>query len=227
MLYISRRLNSGETYGVVDTDDGVETLIRRSELYQVLGDLGIEVAGVVRSPLSPCKAFPNTKYIIEKVFPFQLPEAVVPIQTKYKMLFHTDVVIYNDEIQAIRWMSSKLTTPVVIRLSSFASSVGEMILWGNLRNETHKATLIFDDNLNISPHSFSPVGHNSSEVVGKRGYVVVLDLREVSNDELADEVYRQVFSECVDICMLDWILDDDSRKRRWMRTLVGDTSCYI
>lgn len=40
MLYISRRLNSGETYGVVDTDDGVETLIRRSELYQVLGDLG-------------------------------------------------------------------------------------------------------------------------------------------------------------------------------------------
>ena len=59
MLFVSRRLPS-QCFGVVDTDDGVETIVPIDELGSIVGDFGIDVKGV------SIDTFPNgTKYVCE------------------------------------------------------------------------------------------------------------------------------------------------------------------
>lgn len=210
MLYVSRCVD-GWSVGVVDTDDGVETVMNIPELVESLYDTDIKIAGIeqVVYANSAC----NTK-----VFPYQLPECETSRQMKLRVLTGVRTVIYNGVLVGISMEGSKLSKPLKLRLSDLAHECGEAILDWAIKDDYDGSllTLIVDDKLKFGPESFyTPVdglGFHQN-VTG-----IILDLQEcTADDDLIFETYMDI-----DVLLGDaekHIVDNKKRKKRMLQML--------
>ena len=202
MLYISRCVTS-QSFGVVDTDDNVETVVGAKEIEHFVDELGIVIKGAAWTD-SP------TRVDGFHIAPYQSPETMTGAQVKLKMLYGVDLVIYNGVIVSISVDPRKLTKSISVRLSDFATVCGTCILdWTLIDNAGYKLTLVLDDKLEgIDYRTFSTP--ESALGIQHEAEHIILDVHEMTNDELVELIYDSAAG------VLDEsdIVDDKSRSER-------------
>lgn len=198
MLFISRH-DGMNFYGVVDTDDGVEEVIPRNKIVQLVGDTGIEIKGADR--------LPDTKWVVD-THPYQDPSTMTQLQIKTKLMKFTEVKTFGNLITSIVFDYRNIREPVSIRLSDFGSSCADCILWENTQPCRHVATLIIDDKIDIGKFTFRR--DESVKSLGPNGYGVVFDFREIANRKRAHDLYWQLRGNDGHRCF-SYIVDNEKR----------------
>ena len=234
MLYISRHVYSDsggsdryspvhgyETkhrFGVADTEDGVEEIVTRDDLEYLVRQVGLDISGVYT--IGDLK-------VISGAFPYQNPYTASVLQTKLHVMYNIDVSVHNNQITSILWDEVYGADSLSLRLSDFAPFCGDMLLYGNDVRSRFEMTLVFDDKLeSMSEYSFRlDCGLRESMWLDrhtKRGMNIVFDIREVTREDLAFQLYKQV--SLYRGCPLETILDNEERKTRMLDWY--DTVCY-
>lgn len=191
MLYVSRFI--GDNYGVVDTDDDVETVISHDYLESIINQ-GLLIKGVETSGRCPNK-------VILKVRPVVYRDKAKAVKSFF--CYGYEVIVNAGRIVAIGVKGKKSDANVEIRLSNFAKVVGDDIL-RYLPKRHSPLILVLDDSLEFSLSSFKSWYD--------RG--VFLDLRELKSVEKAEmfySVFTDVNSPLVPSAMLRCIFDDFAR----------------
>lgn len=176
MLYFSRYVKCSDIvrYGVVDTDDGFETLVNWDSLSDLVLNTGLHIKGVHR----------YDEYGI-KVRVYQPPEETTRLQVKTKTLKGVDVTIYNHEIVGVRFDASKIHSRVTIRLSDFANSLGDYILGECPKaNVGIKVVLVLDNSVLFHDYAFKTLRPATFEELG-----VILDMRELDDEHAIKALY--------------------------------------
>lgn len=212
MLYISRYLypirvggligykgmwsDAGEIrYGVVDTDDNVEQIVTSSQLWEC-HNKGIDIQGVYLE---------RGRFI--HAVPYQDSRYMTKFQTKLLVMNHVDIRVYKKAITSITWDSSKISSPVSIRLSNFGSRLADYALYNAVHSGKHDVTFILDNRIKFSKWSFLTHEHIAG---GLEGAGVLFDVCDVGNPKRADIVYKAVKDSGSDISS---IMDDPVRHR--------------
>ena len=223
MLFISRRVadtvchDSGapkEYYGVVDTDDDVETVISFSDLFEIV-NAGIQIEGVKTERMIGPKRGWNLR--ITGVFPYQLSSSKQ--SAKALLVGGVTVSSYKSTVTGITWNPVSLGVNVKLRLSNFGDSCADYIIDCLVVGEhKHLVVLVFDDNLkSVTEHSFqlgvqewkfATLGLESQDSTG-----VALDLRDLKTDDLARVIYKQIFEYGGH--PERWVKDNVERKARF------------
>lgn len=181
MLYVSRYV--GQTkYGVVDTDDGVETVVTYQDLTEYVINNGLDIKGVTigytvrkrrRVPyLSSVKVYQNDSFLTGK-------------QAKTKTLRGVDIISNNGQIAQINVGADGLKQPVRIKLSDFGTSCGEYIFKHMPFLSNNALTIELDDNV--------AVGAKTLKYFVNRG--VVLDMTAVTNPKVVEYVAHELSSQ--------------------------------
>lgn len=175
MLYISRYLGSNQ-YGVVDTDDDVETVVDFAELTDIVTAL-LKIEGVSTRFNSL-----GVEYITT-VRPYQDNQYYTALQAKTKALSGVDIRTWRDEIVFIRINGDVGDKDVYIRLSQFGKKINGYlpVEWSGKAN--HKVFLVIDDNINAV--EMSPC----TCIMGVR-----MDIHECSDEQLVEYMYLELMS---------------------------------
>ena len=209
-LFISRRIKTTiyTSYGVVDTDDGVETKLPGEDIYNIINQSHLEILGV-----NP-ETFEITVY--------QLPELVTRRQTKARLMQAVDIKIWNGMITSVKWDAERITKPVHVRLSDYASKCADLIFSENHDTpDSVKVVIILDDKLTWYKTIFE---FYWAAYVG-----VAFDFRELSDikAQYAYDCMYEIFSEIPRQLMPSLPTVIDSRRRVYRLNLPCDTSRYI
>lgn len=223
MLYVSRfQYNEGgdTKIGIYDTDDDKEEFVDAVELGDAIVYNGLKIEGC------SIKSIDKWERRLYNIRPHQVLSEVTTLQTKMRMLSHVEVTTWNDMITSIRWDRDKIAgKPVTVRLSDFASVVGDCVLWGNLGSE-HSVTLVFDDDIMLWKNSFAKETFNVS-IIFEGGLGVKFDIREMTNEQQVHLIYEAAGSRG-DIS--DSIIDHPERKelmRKIYDTMFPDGEDFV
>lgn len=207
MLYISRCVYK-TSYGVCDTDDGVEEIMDVDSLGSHLWNLDIDIAGTVFSSL------PEMDRFVEGFEVYQPPETLSPLQIKTKMLCGVDVLTWRGVVTNIRYTHERVAKPIRLRLSDFGRGCADCILHSAKNIGFHKLTLVLDDRLRLTEHTFDFMCEDDvHEGIG--GIGVAIDLSEVKNFKLAELAYRSFIHDAWHN-LSDSIIDSVGRKEMIM-----------
>lgn len=224
MLYVNRYIGR-KSFGVVDTDDWVETEVDMAKALEVIFGHNLTIQGINSLSSSP-------------VGLYQPEHTKTQLQLKAKMLLHTDVFTWKGSVVGVIWDNNALDSQVTLRLSDFGKSLGDFILRGNWVSKPPKVILQFDDSIKpVSPLSLQPL---TAPVVAHgeyHDYMVCVDLSRVMDDELAYSVYRCMLQPSgIDPSKVDYagvlekyIIDNKNRKwriRRWIHNKRG-VACVV
>lgn len=178
MLYISRHIGQAK-YGVVDSDDGVETVCTYGDLHEYVIGLGLDIKGVqVTEVVSRGKLKP----MIQRVDVYQDASFVTRSQAKMKVLSGVDVKTYGDQVVAINIGKGGLPKKTELRLSDYGTSCGEYI-FQRMTTLTNGALVIkLDDNIALTSKSL--------RYCFDRG--VVIDTSEVTEKKVIEYVAREL-----------------------------------
>lgn len=213
MLFLSRRISKNE-YGVVDTDDGVESRVSFSELCRIIQMPGITIGGVETV---------SSDWLVDNALlirPYQPKETITSLQAKTSALYGVDITIYKDMVTSIQIRADVIKYPVELRLSDFGTYISMHVFRGvNRRNSHHVLTLKLDDSLRLHTEAFSLGSSDNAQVVGIHGLGVVFDLTEVSKTYIVNNVYETLFRQIPGL-VYSSIIDDEERmskvyKRLW------------
>jgi len=201
MLFVSRRLPS-QCFGVVDTDDGVETIVPIDELGSIVSDFGIDVKGV------SIDTFPNgTKYVCEVLIQ-QDPTKITAQQAKFRTLYDTKVIVYNGELVGIH-VGEKAKYPISINVSSFANKISSLtqFWWDDDSRVDVGIVLVFDDSVEITG-GILPVG----EIYGLK-----FDISGITDSGVANSFYHKMLEEADDMYseIREYIEDREDRFDIW------------
>lgn len=146
MLYLSRYVYP-DSFGVVDTDDGVESIVSRDDLDEICCTWLVPIEGI--------KIYWDSfmRYITS-IVTYQPSETMSQLQIKTKVLKGIEVHSMGDMITNVLWDKDSIITPVRIRLSDFGSSCADCILSGNRHSRLHQVTLVLDDKLSFGGKVF-------------------------------------------------------------------------
>lgn len=200
MLYVSRVILNNELYfGVVDTDDGVEDIVEKYDLFDIVNQNGLRVHGVEPD-----------EFGVLTVRPYQLPRYRSPNQVKFTVMYGVTIVTWRDMITALLWTpDSVLNPPVSLRLSDFGKCVGDCVFLHTAICGKHKVTIILDDSIEFTENSF---WFGNVSAPSRMSLGTVFDLRDVSSDIRASYVYK-VFPYYDDkFEVFDSVLDKPGRK---------------
>lgn len=212
MLFVSRHIGiSG--YGVVDTDDGSEEVVTSSEAAYYTEVLGLDIKGVARRHDSNAVSLE----------PYQSVETMTPLQVKTNLINHVDVRTFGSAITLLTFREEEITSPVTVRLSDFGDTLEDCILSENKCSGSYKIILIIDDGIKSLTEQSLRMGMYGwgAELggLGEDGLGVVIDIRELSDDDLAFKVYEQVYA--YGDAPIDEMKDSDERKERMCKLLVS------
>lgn len=202
MLYISRCVGMGK-YGVVDTDDGVETICEHSELWEYCVNMGIDVKGVV---LQTTMVRNRPKLSIHHVEVYQGAETTKG-QLKMKLFQGIDVKTYNGEIVAFDYDPNLVPQGIQVRLSEFGSKCGEYLFKRGCYTDKIFLTIILDDNIVLHGKSF--------KYFYERG--VALDIREVRSKRTIGYICRELCSKGINNIKLDKLVIDHPARMEYYR----------
>lgn len=180
MLYVSRYV--GQTkYGVVDTDDGVETVVSFQDLADYVLVDGLDIKGV------------NIDYIVRrnKQVPFvrsitvyQEGSFLTARQAKTKTLKGIDVIVNNGRIAQITVGNGGLKQETRLKLSDYGTSCGEYILKNLNYLRDNRLIIELDDGIAVGPKTF--------KYYVNRG--VVLDMTAVKNSKTVEYIAHELSS---------------------------------
>lgn len=212
MLYISRCVLADQDlgiedsqkdrnlqFGVVDTDDGVETIVPFPELEDIFRKNRLAIKGMQTS--GP---------IITDIEPYQLPDTYSRLQTKLALFHNIQTTVYKNILTSMVWNRRMLHPGAIIRLSKLCTECADNVFWRPDICGKHLVTLVFDDKVKFNKQSFAPFAMYTGGI-GVEGFGVLYDLRELHNDTLASYVYNNVLESGA---KLDSILDFPSRVSR-------------
>lgn len=217
MLYVSRYVHP-KGYGVVDTDDDVEEIVPRDDLYLACCTLGMRIEGVFTEEDDT-----GFRYI-SYAGVFQPKETQTQLQLKTKLLKHVDVLTYKSMITHFRWQCDEISEPVTIRLSDFGTVLADYSLTSVAPANRHVVTFVFDDKISLGGNNFC-LCTDSSLSIGVNGIGVKLDLHEVTNDLLARQIYIASFGYKADEAR-ESIIDNPDRQESIL-SCWGDGMCFI
>lgn len=208
MLYISRKTGEHH-YGVVDTDDGVETIVTDAEIRSVVFKYGIKIEGVLEGHRN------DSLYLIR---PVHGPGSQSKLQLKWKALYGIDVVIYDEEIQYVSRDDIVYQKDIALRVSDLACKFsGHALL---MINGNQLLTFVVDDKVEFT-HCLPQAGFGAFNI----GW----DISELSNDGLADVFYR-CFLRGMSMEFSDWdrFVKDRPGRGDWARyaCFVKDTQVH-
>lgn len=171
MFYVSRIVTRGR-YGVVDTDDGKESIMSTADIKKAVLELDFEIAGVTTKRT-------NRGYAIDKIAAYQPPKSVSTKQVKAKVMQGVDVSKNGDVVVGISVVPHTIQ-PLSVRLSDFGTKYGKYVL----KDRTIKGNVIFvlDDSLQINQLTFRDWYTN-----------VTMDFREVTKQSILDTVLYDDF----------------------------------
>ena len=212
MLFISRitedefitpvTIDDNVRYGVVDTDDDVETLVDIQQLSDAVFQYGLEIKGVKVK----CD---DTRRYINEVEISQDPKYLTGKQAKLKSLMGVDLFVYKGDITLViadGFVSQH--NDVVIRLSDYGKRMEWCIPVGWIHHrDINKLILVIDDKI---------------EMVGQTprlgGLYVRYDIREVTNDALIERIYRSLMEDDTNPPSLwtNYVIDKQERMTYWI-----------
>lgn len=180
MLYISRF--SGGKIGVMDTDDGKETMITRRELKEALA-FGVVIEGVSTKVVDKGGV---RRIVLSGLEVYQNPTTVSVKQVKTELLKGISVTVHADTITAVTWDDSKLVSNVCVRLSDYGNKCADNIFVGSTR-PGKRIVFVLDDSISIRANTFSRMSSGMS-----------IDITEVTNKRTAEYVYKSVRDKIID-----------------------------
>lgn len=203
MLYISRRA-SMMVYGVVDTDDDVETKIHREDINTIVSQHNLHIEGVVTGV---------TDNYVRELIPYQDMRYCRPVQVKTKALLGVDIRTYKDEISAILADDKLAKKYSSFRLSDF----GAVVDWNVVSKCWLGLSLIWelDDNITVTGKFTRHCGLLEAGVI---------DIRNVSSEKIVEDVYtvmlvgEQTGFESPSR-LKGYIIDHEDRARHWIKRL--------
>lgn len=199
MLFVSRYYRYS-SYGVVDTDDGVEEIVSVDTIKQAVFQYGLDIKGVTSTPGSK-----RVRAHLLNILAYQRECDLSAAQVKLLTLSGVELTTYCGLITSLRWRNYKGREPLQIRLSDYGTEVADRIFYGNLDTQPHSITLILDDKLKLNQFSFDCNGLlNHHRVLGRYGLGVKLDIREVTDSNTVEMFYEQLFGD-----PFDWDNFDD------------------
>lgn len=212
MLFLSRRVGLN-TYGVVDTDDNVETVVSYKDLASCIIERGLKIAGVA--------VLADRSSAALSVAPYQLQDSITPFQVKTSLAYHVDIITYGTIITGIRIHSSEIVAPVRLRLSDYGDSCAAYIFRGlNSCSRLHKLTLVIDDKLSLADETFYIGSIDAGSSLGLRGIGVVFDMREVTDTKIVGNIYGALYNhDPFDVS--NSIIDGKERKNAIVSRLWG------
>lgn len=170
MLYISR-IVTRSTYGVIDTDDNVETIASYNELKHFVKDLGIDIDGVTI----------NGTYLKIEVANHSNSSKIA----KLAMMTGVVLSVVDDTLTSISFNHN--VKSCTIRLSDYCSSIGDYVL--SRRNisfltSDKKIVLVLDNDIDITGKSFSELYsfHNT----------LVVDITNYKSKKNINKLYKCV-----------------------------------
>ena len=215
MLYISRRAVLGNelAYGVVDTDDDVETIVNTDGIEEAHRH-GLTIRGVATHWVSG-----------DDINPYQPEGTFSPLQVKTRVMKKVSVGLYGSMITSVEWLFG-VDNPR-IRLSDFGDSVADLVIYGNVLSVT-PVTLVLDDKLkSITKYSFRIETCSSlhdtqvqmiSRANGWKRLRVLFDVSELTNQEILDTFYEQLFWYNQALAVT---IDSEERKLAMRRKFLG------
>ena len=173
MLYVSR--SAGERkWGIVDTDDYIETVVSENKLRQLIREADIEIKGVT------VYNDPFRGRQLQNVEVFQNPEFSTGKIAKAALLMGVEIRVSGTDIVGI-FVRRKLTQPEVrVRLSDYGTSCSTRILREISVFEGQKLVIVLDDKIKIQPNTFKGIGYLER---------VMLDVTEVNDEKLLHKAY--------------------------------------
>ena len=199
-------------YVVVDTDDGKEEVCSVLDIYTAVVDLGLTIHGF--------RWVDAGEYVI---VPYQDSSTVSKLQLRTLFIDHIDIKVSGNEITSILLDANSIEKASTIRLSDFGTSIADYVLYGNrdVSNGWHPVTklkLIVDDKIkHVAIKSFST--HSNLRSIGAYGMGVILDLTELTNNKVAEAIYRSILPQPGNSL---WSITDSNErklkmKQRWQR----------
>lgn len=183
MLYISRMLGQTKVV-VVDTDDGLETIITYRELHDYVTKLGIEIQGIETA--IELNRFGQRK-IIKGVSVYQPADTVTREQTKLKVLRGVDVKTFNGKIMSVSLESETAGKVIRLRLSDYGSECGECIFLSmpvchSSSYYVCNIVAVLDDKIKLNSRSLNLFFEHG----------VVIDTSEVRNKATVELVCKEI-----------------------------------
>lgn len=181
MLYINR-LVSGERYAVMDTDDGVETIVTYKELKNAVLKNKLDIKGVnivsypsLKATLGQQSGKPDRpRYSIE-VSVYQPVEERSLKQVKNATVSGVNVIKNGDVVTGIKMTA--IGQPVIVRLSDFGTKFDNYVFSKHPKSvQGLQLTLVFDDKIKCTARSFM-----YWQVFGNVDVTEVTDLRIINN----------------------------------------------
>lgn len=216
MLYVSRRVGV-RSYGVVDTDDDVETIVKGSDLGNMVLVDKVEIVGVKLSSGA------NGTYI-RGFEMYQDPRYYTALQAKYKTLKGIDIRTYKGEITYIALDGDRMELEERIVLSKFGKCMSWKVqfIWKGRQCKEQRVILVIDDNIEM-------LGDVTECCLEGAAW----DVSECHNEELVTKMYTDAFDiEDLDDLVIDnFIVDNRERMTYWrcyamLNSRVRDAQSY-
>lgn len=180
VLYISRLVNDPVVdvkYGVVDTDDDVETLVGLEKLSDIVIRKHMHIEGVIVDTS-------DSGLYLKDAVPYQDMRYYSAKQAKAKTMLGVDVRVWRNIITGVLADGTIAKTDVRIRLSDYGTELagGSYLGWTNISKLGQMMTIVLDDKIK----DFDCSSH--------RVYGVRFDISEVTNQAIIDALfYRMSF----------------------------------
>lgn len=196
MLYISRSFHD-DTFGVVNTDTGVEAKVSFNDLMDIVLIQHTMVEGVELTYV-PAKGFD----IINSITTYQDPQYYSKEQAKLKVLFGVDICTFRNEIVNIVIDGDVVPKNLNIRLSKYGKLMdGRINIGWHEHKEGQTVTFVLDDNLDVL---------TEAPFIGIKG--VRWDVSDVTDESLIRGMYIQLATDGVsDKFWHNFIVDSKNR----------------
>lgn len=141
MLFVSRVVD-GLKFGIVDTDDGTETLVYRDELNDAVLIHHVDIKGV---KIGYNRGLHHNTPFIKEIMAQQDMRQYTNLQAKTKTLLGVEVRVYDGEITAILADTRVAKDGVRVRLSDFGTTMSweSPVRWVN-GDTKNKLILVLD-----------------------------------------------------------------------------------
>lgn len=174
-----------DKYGVVDTDDYVETIISWGMLNEICLEIGLEIKGVTVEYSS--LGFDS---LVTDITPYQDMRFYTKKQAKTKTLLGVDVRTFRKEISAILIDAERLRGNVQIRLSDYGERISGIadVGWdGSKMPMLKRVTIILDDKIEVYGDAYRMFASG-----------VYWDFSEVTDDKFVSRVLAYMMARHVD-----------------------------
>lgn len=212
MLYVSRFV-SRFSYGIVDTDDGKEEVVASHDVTRAVQNLGLTIMGVETTEDS---IVPNLM-VVNEINPWQAPSTCTTAQTKMLMLNGIEVVAYKGAVSHIRYET--LHHSASLRVADFGNCLLDRFMYGNKAQPGKKLTIVLDDSISFSKHSFMQWGSGAGGSCWK-DYGIYFDLRAVNDEAKLHQIYYEITLGLNAASNLDIIIDSNARKEAMVEKLL-------